>query len=144
MESVALFHFAECTNVISELNKPEPNLNVIRWLNQHPTAFISTITKAELLYGVANLSDGKRKRQPSQATDEILALFENHTLSFCTKSAEHYAKVISDRQKQGRPILMADALIASIALANGLTVVPRNIKDFDGIDKLALFNPFNP
>lgn len=113
-------------------------------VNQHPTAFISTITKAELLYGVANLSDGKRKRQLSQATDEILALFGNRTLSFCTKSAEHYAKVISDRQKQGRPILMADALIASIALANGLTVVPRNIKDFDGIDKLALFNPFNP
>lgn len=130
------------TNVISELNKPKPNENVIGWLNTHQSICISTITKAEILYGIHALDDGKRKKQLLQMTDDILALFDNRILSFCTKSASHYAKVILERQKQGRPILMADALIASIALANDLIIVTRNIKDFENIEGLVVFNPF--
>lgn len=131
------------TNIISELNKPNPNINVIKWLNHHNAVFISSVTKAEMLYGVELLDDGKRKNELMQMTDEILSLFEGRILSFCLHSAKYYPKVIVQRQKQGRPILMADALIASIALANGLTVVTRNVKDFDGIMGLMVFNPFN-
>lgn len=130
------------TNVISELNKPKPNENVIYWLNTHQSIFISSITKAEMLYGIHTLDDGKRKSQLLQMVNDILALFDNRILPFCTKSADYYAKVILERQKQGRPILMADALIASIALANSLTVVTRNVKDFENINGLSIVNPF--
>lgn len=130
------------TNIISELNKPEPNKNVLHWLDQHHNTLISTITKAELLHGVYLLDDGKRKQQLMQSINTIIELFDNRIVSFCPKSAKYYPKVILQRQKQGKPILMADALIASIALAYDLIIVTRNVKDFDGIDDLMIINPF--
>lgn len=45
-------------------------------------------------------------------------------------------------QKQGKPILIADTLIASIALAYDLIIIMRNVKDFEGIDDLMIINPF--
>lgn len=130
------------TNIISELSKPEPNPHVLKWLNGNPIVFISTITQAELLYGVDLLEEGKRKQQLRHATHAILDLFHQRILSFCPQSANYYPKIVIQRKKQGKPILMADALIASIALANHLTIVSRNVKDFNGIDDLMIFNPF--
>lgn len=131
------------TNIISEMNKPMPNANVLAWLNQNPLVFISSITKAEILFGLEKLDNGKRKDELTKLINEVLAVFDNRILPFCEKSANHYGKIIVQRQKQGKPILMADALIASIALANGLTVVTRNTKDFADIDELIVLNPFN-
>lgn len=131
------------TNIISEMNKPMPNVNVLAWLNQNPLAFISSVTKAEMLFGLEKLDNGKRKNDLTALINEVLAVFDNCILPFCEKSANHYGKIIVQRQKQGKPILMADALIASIALANHLTVVTRNTKDFVDIDDLIVLNPFN-
>lgn len=49
------------TNIISEMNKPIPNANVLAWLNQNPLVFISAVTKAEILFGLEKLDTGKRK-----------------------------------------------------------------------------------
>ncbi|MDO5050135.1 MAG: type II toxin-antitoxin system VapC family toxin [Moraxella equi] len=132
------------TNIISEMNKPIPNTNVLAWLNQNPLVFISSITKAEILFGLEKLNNGKRKDELTKLINEVLALFNHRILPFCEKSANYYGKIVVQRQKQGKPILMADALIASIALANHLTVVTRNTKDFSDIDGLIVLNPFNP
>lgn len=117
-------------------------MNVVQWLNTHHHLYISTITKAEILYGIYLLDDGKRKNELIQMSGEIFNLFAGRILPFCEKSANHYANIIIERQKQGKPILMADALIASIALANDLVIVTRNVKDFEGITNLVIVNPF--
>jgi toxin FitB len=52
--------------------------------------------------------------------------------------------VKAERQLAGRPIDTADAQIAAIALASSLTLVTRNTKDFEGIDGLAVVNPWHP
>jgi predicted nucleic acid-binding protein len=45
--------------------------------------------------------------------------------------------------RQKRRIRLGDAIIAATALANNLTLITRNAKDFDSIDGLALVNPFD-
>ncbi|KSV85401.1 Toxin FitB [compost metagenome] len=52
------------TNVVSEAMKPTPDLAVRTWLNDQvaETLYLSSMTLAELLFGIAALPDGRRKR----------------------------------------------------------------------------------
>ena len=51
------------TNVVSEAIKPGPHALVLAWLDAQvaETLFLSSITVAELLFGIGMLPDGKRK-----------------------------------------------------------------------------------
>ena len=63
------------TNVVSELMRPEPDANVLAWLNNQPadTLWLSSVVVSELLYGVARLPDGKRRAQLALAVQAMLA-----------------------------------------------------------------------
>lgn len=131
------------TNIISELMKPAPNQQVLDWLNKQSDLYISSITQAELLYGVFRMPDGKRKTQfLEQLTLMFDVDFEYRILSFNCKSAVLYADLVTKREKIGKAIDISDAQIASIALENHLTLVTRNTKHFMDIDGLTIYNPF--
>ncbi len=132
------------TNVLSELMKVSPNPRVIGVLDQTPAefSFISSVTHAEILQGVALLDDGKRKEKIANTAKIVLDLFEKRTLSFDLFSSPFYADVIKQRTKKGRPIDFPDAQIAAIALQHHLQLVTRNSKDFEGIEPLKLLNPW--
>ncbi len=50
------------TNVVSEISKPDPDPNCVAWLKAHRgQCKLSTITVAELRYGIERMPDGKRK-----------------------------------------------------------------------------------
>lgn len=132
------------TNVLSELMRPMPSKVVIEWLDNHSPLYISTITQAELLAGAYMMTDGKKKRAYLNAIDDMIKQdFAGKILPFDGISANHYANLIAERKRIGRPIHTADAQIASIALAHDLTLVTRNTKDFIAIDGLIVFNPFS-
>ncbi len=121
------------TNVISELMRPVPAPAVERWVSNQPAAgmFISTITEAELRYGLALLPDGQRQRQLlSQAEAMLTEDFTGRILPFDSPAAVAYAQIAAARRRAGRPISQADAQIAAIALSRGATVATRNIGDF--------------
>jgi toxin FitB len=133
------------TNIISETWRPERNMQVERWLDAQPssTLFVSTITMAELHFGAWRLLDGRKKESllkiiANMATDT----FAERVLSFDVRCASAAGKLLADRERLGRPILFADAAIAGTALAYGLRLATRNLRDFDdtGID---LINPFD-
>ena len=52
------------TNIISELMSTSPNGNVLNWINDQDTLllFISTVTLAEINYGLRIMPDGQRKK----------------------------------------------------------------------------------
>ncbi|MGI8310045.1 type II toxin-antitoxin system VapC family toxin [Saccharopolyspora hattusasensis] len=132
------------TNVLSELIRHTPEADVLAWLDSLPATEVATtaITAAELLYGVSRLPDGHRKTALTAAVHALLNDdFHGRVEPFDALAATHYAVVVSERDKLGRPISAADAQIAAICRARRATLATRNIKDFEetGVE---LVNPW--
>lgn len=127
------------TNVLSELVRKRPDPGVLGWLDSFPSDEVATtaITAAELLYGVGRLSPGRRRSALLEAVNALLGEdLQGRVLPFDSAAAEHYAEVVADRERLGRPIGMADAQIAAVCHARGTVLATRNIKDFTdtGVD----------
>lgn len=132
------------TNVVSELMRPAPDAAVLAWLNDQPAymLWLNSVVVSELLYGVARLSEGKRRAQLAQTVQAMLAEdFPGRVLSFDLEAAVVYADLVAMRERQGQPIDVADAQIAAICLAHGATLATRNTKHFEGVG-LTLMNPW--
>ena len=132
------------TNVVSEVFKPAPDPAVRRWLGSRPQGlyFLTAITKAELLFGLACMPDGKRKRD---LADVMWKFFKekvpNPILTFDGSDAEQYADISAARKRMGRRMGELDAQIAAIARSRSYSVATRDIQDFEecGIE---LINPW--
>ena len=133
------------TNVISEPLKLRPDAAVLRWLDrQSPaTLYVTTISHAELLAGVAALPAGKRRTELRKVVDkELVSLFANRILPFGERSAEAYAQVVTSANGAGNPIDFADAAISAIAIEHNFILATRNVGDFKGTS-VKLLNPWS-
>ncbi|HXB50631.1 MAG TPA: type II toxin-antitoxin system VapC family toxin [Streptosporangiaceae bacterium] len=132
------------TNVLSELTRQSPDQNVMSWLDALDATDVGTtsVTAAELFYGVARLPAGDRKAQLTGAVTGLIEDdLEGRVAPFDLAAASHYAVVVSDREKAGRPIAVADAQIAAICRNLRATLATRNTKDFSGTG-VDLVNPW--
>ncbi|MHB1810395.1 MAG: PIN domain-containing protein [Solirubrobacteraceae bacterium] len=123
------------TNVISELVREDPDAAVLAWMDRLDAATVETtaITVAELLYGVARLPSGRRRRALDEAVGVMIAEdLEGRVRSFDQVAATHYAEVVCARERMGKPISGADAQIAAICRKLKATLATRNTADFDG------------
>ncbi len=132
------------TNIVSEVMRREPLPVVLDWFNSQNSQFlfITTITQAEIGYGLRVLPDGQRRRQLKGRFDSFIdKAFEERVLDFTSAAAIAYADIMGDRKEIGRPMSLLDGQIAGIASANQFAIATRNIKDFEhcGIE---LINPF--
>jgi predicted nucleic acid-binding protein len=133
------------TNVLSELMREAPAVEVLAWFSarQSSRMVTSSISQAEILTGIALLPEGRRRDGLAQAAQ---LLFEQDLAGRCfdfdSAAAKQYALVVSQRLRHGRPISTEDGQIAAIALVTGCTVVTRNVKDFLSIDGLSVINPW--
>jgi predicted nucleic acid-binding protein len=122
------------TNVISELMRRRPAARVVSWVDEQDASAlaITAVTVAELLYGVARLADGARKTELAAAVDALVREdFARRVLPFDAAAATHYADLVAERERQGRPISTADSQIAAICRWHGAALATRNIRDFD-------------
>ncbi|OYY93655.1 MAG: VapC toxin family PIN domain ribonuclease [Hydrogenophilales bacterium 28-61-23] len=133
------------TNVLSELMRPQPNPVVVAWVNaQSSVAWVNAITQAEISLGIALLPDGKRRDALAAAARQMFEEdFAARCLPFDSVAAEHFARLIAERRRIGRPITTQDAQIAASALANDMPLVTRNTDGFKAIPGLALVDPWN-
>ena len=124
------------TNVVSELMKPSPSAQVIEWVRARSgrELFTTSITLAEILYGLARLPDGRRKEVLRTTASEVFAAFDDQVLPFDSSAATHYAEVVGGRDQLGLPIDGFNAQIASICRAHGAALATRNLKDFRQTD----------
>ena len=132
------------TNVVSELMKLAPEPAVMVWINTLPgsTVFISAVTQAEILYGVALVPEGKRREGPAQAARIAFeTYFRGRILPFDFEAAEAFAALAAGRRQAGRPISQADAQIAAIARSRGAALATRNVADFEGCG-VEIVNPW--
>lgn len=132
------------TNVISEFMTSPPAAPVLDWLNAQEVAdlYITTISIAEICYGLRVLPEGKRRRLLEERFDQFVEMaFSSRILAFDEKAARIYGDMMGERREAGRPMSSFDGQIAAIARVQGFAVATRNIKDFTGC-QLELINPF--
>jgi len=132
------------TNVVSEAMKPEPNASVLNWLDEQTaeTLYLSSITIAELLFGIGALPDGRRKQLLTTAFERVIQLFEGRILSFDSASARQYADLAVRARKAGKGFPTPDGYIAAIAASRGFTVATRDTSAFDAA-KISVINPWS-
>ena len=96
---------------------------------------ISSITVAELLYGVEKSALPERNRD---ALDGFLAPFE--IMPFDDRAAEVYGRIRAGLESKGMPIGSMDMLIAAHALSLGVALVTNNAKEFKRVPRLQVAN----
>ena len=122
------------TNVVSEVMRPSPSAQVLRWMAAHPAGqlFTTTITQAEILYGLELLPKGKRRTAFESAVEAMFEEdFAGRILPFDGAAASMFARIAAARRTLGRPITQFDAQVAAIARSRGAAVATRNTSDFD-------------
>ncbi len=132
------------TNVISEAMSPSPNAKLLRWLSNQTTSllFTTTISLAEILYGIELLPPGKRRSGLLVTAENTFPkLFAARILAFDEAAARAFAPIAAHRRSRGRPITIFDAQIAAIASAHGAALATRNTSDFEGCG-VRLINPW--
>lgn len=131
------------TNVVAEGMKPSADPAVIDWLNRQPaeTLFLTSVTLAELLFGISALPEGKRKHALASTFDGLLKLFGERILPFETKAAQTYTALASHARAVGKGFPAPGGYIAAIAKATGFSVATRDTAPFDAVG-VAVINPW--
>jgi predicted nucleic acid-binding protein len=134
------------TNVILELRKAgngKADANVVQWADSVPTAslYISVVTILEIETGILQF----QRRDPNQGAmlrqwfeNNVLRAFENRILPIDETVARESARLHVPDPKSER-----DSLIAATGLVHGMTVVTRNILDFEKTG-VKLLDPWQP
>jgi predicted nucleic acid-binding protein len=129
------------TIVLSEPTRPRPDPGVLSWLASanEDDIFISAITIAEIRHGFQRLSPGKKRARLDNWLDGDLRLrFETRILPVDSQIADTCGRLIAQSESKGRPMKLADGCIAATAVVHGLTLVTRNLSDFETVVKSIL------
>lgn len=133
------------TNILSELMNRAPNPKVLKWFDAQAPQMLATtsITVAELHFGLNSMAAGKRRDELEKAIAETLDEdFQNSILDFDLSAAEAYGVLAARLRRNGTPIGQSDTMIAAIALTHEATLATRNTRHFIhcGID---VVDPFS-
>jgi predicted nucleic acid-binding protein len=132
------------TNVVSEAMKPEPHPAVRAWLNAQAaeSLYLSSVTLAELLFGIGSLPRGKRRDLLGQALDGLMRLFKDRVLAFDADAARRYAELAVQARASGRGLPAPDGYIAAIASSRGFIVASRDTGPFEAAG-VTVINPWD-
>ena len=132
------------TNIPSEIIRSRPDSRVNDWIRAQDdeTLHLSVITVGELRKGLTTMPESKRRSQLQEWLEtDLLPLFAGRILPITQPIADRWGVLSGKRQLAGRPLSMADGLIAATALEHGLTLVTRNVRDCEDLS-VTIFNPW--
>ena len=129
------------TNVLSETRKHRPAAAVAGWIAATPPdrLHVSVLTLGEIERGIARVrgrGDGQQATALERWLQDVEAGFEDRVVPVTLPVAAAWG-----RQQYAQPLPVIDALIAATAQVHGMTVVTRNVKDFEPAG-VQLLNPF--
>jgi hypothetical protein len=129
------------TNVLSETRKRQPATAVADWIAETPPErlHVSVLTLGEIEQGIWRIRDRGDHEQAvalERWLQEVERGFADRILPITLQVASAWG-----RQQRRSPVPLVDGLIAATASVNGLTVVTRNVKDFER-SGVQVHNPF--
>ena len=132
------------TNVLSEYRKLNADAGVIRFLREleFRTSYLSVVTLSEIRFGAERLPPGKRRQDLEHWLEWDVTLdFRDRIIGVHEGVAQTAGRIRAKAFKVGRPMGVMDAFIAATAEVHSLTVVTRNVRDFE-VWGGPVFNPW--
>ena len=129
------------TNIVSELRRPRPHPSVVSWLNGIPAhqLFVSALTIGEIQAGIEITRDqNPAKARELEAWLHGQVLQGQSILALDAVVFQEWARLMHRRSST----LIQDAMIAAVAITQRLTVVTRNVRDFESLG-VPVYNPFD-
>lgn len=134
------------TNILSEIRRLRPEPKVLAFITSHPLEqlYISTVTLAELRFGIELLSEGSRRRDELNQwlTETVRPMFEQRILPVTEDIMFRWRVLVEEGRKLGHTYSQPDLIIAATALHHGLTIVTRDRGDFERA-RVPLVNPWD-
>lgn len=133
------------TCVISELVRARPEEKVVRWVDavDERKLFLSVLTVGELEKGITKLPESSRKAELREWLEhDLSARFAGRILPVDAEVAVAWGRAQGEAERTGVKLPVIDALLAASADVHRLTVVTRNVADFERCGA-SVFNPWD-
>ena len=132
------------TNVLSELRRPKPDRKVVAFISAQPLEllYVSAVTLAEIRFGIEVVTDAtKRTELNDWLAHKLRPMFEQRVLPVTEEVMFKWRLLVEDGRKAGYTFSQPDLIIAATALHHGLTVVTRDVSDYERV-RAPVFNPW--
>ena len=132
------------TNVLSELRKPRPEPRVLAFVAEQPleALYVSAVTLAEIRFGIERVTEANRRAELGVwLTNKVRPMFEQRVLPVSEDVMLVWRLLVEEGRKGGHTFSQPDLIIAAIAAHHGLTVVTRDVSEFERA-KVPVLNPW--
>jgi predicted nucleic acid-binding protein len=132
------------TNVLSELRRPRPERKILVFIAAQPLdlLYVSAVTLAEIRFGIDRLTGTTRRAELNDwLTHKVRPMFEGRVLDVTEDIMFKWRLLVEDGRKAGHTFSQPDLIIAASALQHGMTVVSRDVSDYQRA-RTPVFNPW--
>jgi len=132
------------TNVLSELRRPRPERKVLAFVAAQPLdlLYVSSATLAEIRYGIERVPDaGRRAELNDWLANKLRPMFEHRVLAITEDIMVKWRLLVEDGRRAGHTFSQPDLIIGATALEHGLTVVSRDVSDYQKA-RVPVLNPW--
>ena len=132
------------TNVLSELRRPKPERKVLAFVaaQKLDLLYVSSATLAEIRFGIELVADATRRAELNDwLARKVRPMFEQRVLAISEDVMLKWRLLVEDGRKAGHTFSQPDLIIAATALHHGLTVVTRDVSDYQKA-RAPVFNPW--
>jgi predicted nucleic acid-binding protein len=132
------------TNVLSELRRPKPENKVLTFVAAQPLdlLYVSSVTFAEIRFGIELVTDANRRAELNDwLTNKVRPMFEQRVIAISEDVIFKWRLLVEEGRKVGHTFSQPDLIIAAAALHHGLTVVSRDVSDYQKAH-VPVFNPW--
>ena len=116
-------------SILSEVTRLEPDTRVLDWLrHREQEIVVDPVILGDLRFGILRLPHGLRRQQLDRWFDGVVSRVT--CLPWEVSTGLRWARLLADLRAAGQTMPVKDSLVAATALAHGLTVVTRQVRDF--------------
>jgi len=133
------------TNILSELRRPKPVRKVLAFITGQPLEFlyVSTVSFAEIRFGIELVTGAARRAELNDwLAHRVRPMFEQRVLAISEDVMFKWRLLVEGGRKVGHTFSQPDLIIAATALHHGLTVVSRDVSDYQKA-RVPVLNPWS-